>query len=117
MHKNTSFDSDSDKNKDSVQRTKIYIDINPEEVRTINKLLTGHDLSPFLLAKMKLVESGLCQICQTQNTGRHMVFTCKKYETNRRDITFDRLKERWKQKSGYEIKKITTFMKENQIEI
>ena len=32
------------------------IDINPEEVRTINKLLTGHDLSPFWLVKMKLVE-------------------------------------------------------------
>ena len=66
---------------------------------------------------MRIKEIGDCQICQEPDTGRHIIFKCKKYENNRNEISFEKLKEKWKDKAGTEIKKIWKFMKDNEIEI
>ncbi|XP_055590034.1 uncharacterized protein LOC129742196 [Uranotaenia lowii] len=54
-------------------------DLDGEEIRTLNRVLAGHDYSEYWLAKMKLVVNEDCEMCQEKNTTEHCLLKCMKY--------------------------------------
>ncbi|XP_055605902.1 uncharacterized protein LOC129754064 [Uranotaenia lowii] len=42
------------------------------EVRTLNRLLSGHDYSNFWLNKMKITEEGTCETCNVADNSDHI---------------------------------------------
>lgn len=64
-------------------------DLNNREVRTLNRLMTGHNYSKFWLAKMRIEDDDECEICQEIETAEHIVLHCNKYTTIRSKYSFD----------------------------
>jgi hypothetical protein len=54
--------------------------------RLLNRMLTGHDFSPYWLSVMgKEGYEGRCDRCDKENTSRHILFECGKWlETRER---------------------------------
>lgn len=49
------------------------------EQRKLNRLVSGHDFSSYWLAKMRIKESPLCDVCGVDETTQHIVTECVKY--------------------------------------
>ena len=55
----------------------------PRDIKTLNRLIAGHDYSNFWLNKMKLTDNGTCNTCHEPDIGTHRVFKCHKYSAER----------------------------------
>ncbi|XP_062534426.1 uncharacterized protein LOC134203578 [Armigeres subalbatus] len=49
------------------------------EVRTLNRLIAGHDYSPYWLSIMHIKDEMYCELCQTPNTSEHIILNCIKH--------------------------------------
>lgn len=63
--------------------------LNNIEVRTINRLLSGHDYSNYWLNKMKIRPDCICDICDVLDNSEHVIFFCVKYTITRQKYKLD----------------------------
>lgn len=87
-------------------------------VKTLNRLIAGHDYGNFWLHKMKLAPNGNCELCDVPDTASHKVFFCRKYNLNRernRDIQLDKFIKFWKNKKQCKMKAVYDFIVANRI--
>ena len=54
-------------------------------IKTLNRLIAGHDYGNFWLHKVKLIDRGTCVICNVEDTASHRVFYCHKFDMERKD--------------------------------
>lgn len=59
------------------------------EIRTLNRLLSGHDYSKYWLHKMKLEDDNFCDVCDVLENSDHVVFFCAKYAEKREQYHLD----------------------------
>ncbi|XP_055614272.1 uncharacterized protein LOC129760641 [Uranotaenia lowii] len=59
------------------------------EIRLINRLMTGHDYSKYWLGIMKMADDGECDICQAPETAEHAIIFCPKYNDLRSKYSFE----------------------------
>lgn len=64
--------------------------INGPNLRTMNRLLCGHDYSGYWLGVMKIKDSSLCDVCAVDNTASHIILECTKFLVIRTKYKFDR---------------------------
>lgn len=75
----------------TVNKEAWYFDkgLSNQNVRLLNRLITGHDWSKYWRAKMKLVDSELCEICDEPENGEHVVLHCVRFGIVRSKYSFD----------------------------
>lgn len=66
------------------------LELNNTEIRTLNRLLSGHDFSRYWLYKMKLADDCICTICDVIDNAEHTLFFCVKYAVTRTKYNLDR---------------------------
>ncbi|XP_036317800.1 uncharacterized protein LOC118732796 [Rhagoletis pomonella] len=54
-----------------------------KEIKTINRLLTGHTYDKEYLNRIKIVDTNICDTCHVLDNYTHMIFACKRYDTIR----------------------------------
>lgn len=59
------------------------------EIRTVNRLLAGHDFSNYWLGIMKIVDSQLCDVCGVNDDAEHIILFCVKYHSKRLKYKFN----------------------------
>lgn len=64
--------------------------LSSEGIRTINRLLAGHDYSRYWLFKMKIESDCICEVCNSVENGEHILFFCVKYAETRRKFLLDK---------------------------
>lgn len=64
-------------------------DISGQDIRLLNRLMTGHNYSKFWLAKMKIVDNPECEWCEEDETAEHSIIFCSRYELERMQYSFD----------------------------
>ncbi|XP_055540165.1 uncharacterized protein LOC129726926 isoform X1 [Wyeomyia smithii] len=62
------------------------------ETRTLNRLTSGHDYSPYWLSIMKASENRFCTICDKPNTSEHIILQCTKHNSLRKQLNLDNYK-------------------------
>lgn len=67
------------------------LELKGRQVRLLNRLISGHDFSNYWLNKMKIVESGECDMCDESETAEHLILHCPKYGMLRSEYDFDGL--------------------------
>lgn len=65
------------------------LQLNNTEVRTLNRLLSGHDFSRYWLHKMKIEEDCICDVCDVLDNSDHVMFFCVKYAKEREKYQLD----------------------------
>jgi len=96
------------------------ININANEIKTMNRILTGHDFSKYWLKILKIEENDICDVCQVQETGKHQIFHCTKYNNERQkypNIQEDLFRKHWKNNDGKIIKEIIRFIQDTKISL
>ncbi|XP_062557306.1 uncharacterized protein LOC134222180 [Armigeres subalbatus] len=91
------------------------LELNNIEVRTLNRLLSGHDFSRFWLCKMKLEDDCICEICDTIEDAEHTIFFCVKYATTREKYGLDNfcnIYNVWNRKDVELLRNVVRFLKE-----
>ncbi|XP_035912511.1 uncharacterized protein LOC118512332 isoform X1 [Anopheles stephensi] len=92
--------------------------LSPRDIKIINRLIAGHDYSNYWLQKFKVIEDGICRTCNIPDTGRHRIFHCIRFETER---TKDKIPveeafiNSWKAKQTQVIQKVLNFIQANKI--
>lgn len=90
-------------------------------VRLLNRLITGHDWSKFWKAKMKLVDDELCELCNEPENGEHVVLHCVKFGMTRAKYSFDcrfrSLIDLFKSKNVDTLLDVCNFLKEIDMDI
>lgn len=104
---------------------KIQTGINPKswfhnlplsntETRTLNRLLAGHDFSPFWLSKMKIQDEMYCDFCDCLNTSEHIIFECIKHLIPRDSHNLDKfysIQQAFEDKNIETLKNVCKFLK------
>lgn len=62
--------------------------LDPGEVKSINRLMSGHTFGKMYLYKIGVLESILCDTCNVDDDSNHTIFACKKYDDLRRRYNF-----------------------------
>lgn len=62
--------------------------IKSRDLRCINRLMAGHDFSPYWLAVMNITDSGLCDVCGVDNTSEHIILHCVKFYDQQNKYNF-----------------------------
>ncbi|XP_073816372.1 uncharacterized protein [Musca autumnalis] len=57
--------------------------LHPDDQKVMNRILSNHTFSNSTLAKMKVVESGDCEVCNVEDSISHILFECTKHSTTR----------------------------------
>ncbi|XP_040159048.1 uncharacterized protein LOC120897917 [Anopheles arabiensis] len=89
-----------------------------KDIKTLNRLIAGHDYGNFWLHKMKLIDRGTCAICNVEDTASHRVFYCHKFDMERKDqlkINEQNFIKAWKTKDKKKMKMVIKFIKTNRI--
>ncbi|XP_017468976.1 PREDICTED: uncharacterized protein LOC108360978 [Rhagoletis zephyria] len=95
--------------------------LNAREIKTINRLLTGHTYDNVYLNRIRVVSTNICEECNIIDDYTHMIFACHKYSSirnkydavkNHNDCT-DILKKR----DPTTLKDLCNFIKEAELEI
>lgn len=85
------------------------------EVRLINRLMTGHDFSKFWLAKMKIADDPDCEICAEPETSEHIIMDCPRYGVSRSKFSYETkfatLNDLFKSRDQSYYKEIVEFVK------
>jgi hypothetical protein len=84
------------------------------DIKTINRLIAGHDLTPKYLKIMNLIESDLCEKCNVICDALHLLKDCTKY-TNRKFQINSNIQNLLKNASESELKDLCEFISANQI--
>lgn len=63
--------------------------LNNEQTRLLNRLLSGHNFSNYWKAKMKLVQDENCDLCDEPETSDHIILHCIKFGHIRMQYSFD----------------------------
>lgn len=90
------------------------------ETRTLNRLLAGHDYSPFWLSKMMIKDEMFCDLCDCLNTSEHIIFQCVKHVIPRDKHNLDpfySIQQAYDDKNVETLKNICNFLKEIKINI
>lgn len=85
------------------------------EVRTLNRLISGHDYSPYWLSIMKIDENPNCTTCGTLNTSEHIILHCSKTQERRTQLGLQKYKtirEVFESKHIDNLKNILTLLRE-----
>lgn len=85
------------------------------EIRTLNRVLSGHDYSKYYLNIFRIADDPLCDICGTIENAEHIILECVKYTTKRISYKFDKytnLIEILKLKDYSIYKEIVSFLNE-----
>jgi len=64
----------------------IWQSRNPKEGKIITRLRIGHAGLNFTLQRIGKHPTGLCNHCNTQETVKHILLECKRYEEERREL-------------------------------
>jgi ribonuclease HI len=86
------------------------------DIKTINRLIAGHDLTPKYLKIMKLIDSDLCEKCNVICDALHVLKDCTKY-TDRKFQINSNIQNLLKNASENELKNIWEFINANEIAI
>ncbi|XP_036340119.1 uncharacterized protein LOC118749423 [Rhagoletis pomonella] len=62
---------------------KLVPNIEAKQIKQINRILSGHAFCRHTLAKFKVVDDPLCEICNTEETPEHIILKCNKYDNIR----------------------------------
>ncbi|XP_062542195.1 uncharacterized protein LOC134210183 [Armigeres subalbatus] len=60
-----------------------------QEVRLLNRLMTGHTYARNWLAKMKIIDDGDCELCDEEETSEHTILFCPDSATSEPDIVLN----------------------------
>ncbi|XP_029717331.2 uncharacterized protein LOC115260553 [Aedes albopictus] len=85
------------------------------EVRTLNRLFAGHDYSNYWLSKMKIVNDGICDICDTVDNSEHVIFFCVKHALTRQKYNLDQycnMYQIYEKKDLSFLQNVTNFLRE-----
>lgn len=89
--------------------------LNKDEVRTLNRILAGHDYSKYWLHKMKIEEDECCYLCQEPETAEHLILHCPRFNNSRASFSFDgmflNLIDLLKKKDVTLLKEVVQFVK------
>lgn len=91
------------------------LDLNNKEVRTLNRLLSGHDFSRYWLFKMKLADDCICESCDVTEDAEHIIFYCVKYAATRNKYGLDNfcnIYNVWDRKNIDLLRDVVSFLKE-----
>lgn len=91
------------------------LDLDNKQIRTLNRLLSGHDFSRFWLHKMKLADDCICESCDTIDNAEHMLFFCVKYAVTRSKYELDKFSniyQIWNQNNTSILRNVVNFLKE-----
>lgn len=95
---------------------KIYENLNGADIKIINRILSGHDLSPASRKKFNSENSDQCDLCNKMCDANHIIFECKKYK--RKFKTTEKNVIEWiKKAKKYEIREIINFIIDNDIKL
>lgn len=89
--------------------------LNNIEVRTLNRLLAGHDYSNYWLSKMKIKDDCICDICDVVDNSEHVIFYCVKYALTRQKYNLDQycnIHQLYEKKDLTLLKNVTNFLRE-----
>ncbi|KXJ72086.1 hypothetical protein RP20_CCG018980 [Aedes albopictus] len=91
------------------------------DIRLLNRIMTGHNYAKSWLARMKIVESGDCELCAEEETAEHSILTCPRYNSIRARYSFgngySELVEVFKTKSMELYKELVDFVKECKLDL
>lgn len=83
--------------------------------------MTGHDFSKFWLAKMKLVETDECELCEEPETADHLIMHCPKHGILRSkfdfELQFHSLHELLKSKNVEVFRELTSFIRQAKLNL
>lgn len=100
---------------------KKYRSLSGREIKLLNRMLCGHDYSAKYLKMWKKVESNMCGECEEVNEAKHIILKCKKYENQRQKLEFinkyNSVQDLIKKESEKNLKRLTDFIFENNIEL
>lgn len=85
------------------------------EVRTLNRIFSGHDYSRYGLYKIRIENDCLCDICEEIEDAKHLILFCVKYLIPREKYELDRfntLDEIYATKDVNILRNVTRFLKE-----
>lgn len=94
-------------------------EISGRDLRLLNRLITGHDYSKFWLARMRLADDPMCDICEEPETSEHVILHCPLYNISRIKYSFDNkyrtLSDAFNTRNIDEFKDIVRFVRENKL--
>ncbi|XP_055590205.1 uncharacterized protein LOC129742338 [Uranotaenia lowii] len=92
-----------------------------KQVRTLNRIMAGHNYSKYWLAKMKIIDDARCDTCQENETAEHIILYCPNYLQIRKNYTFENkyasLTELLQTNDIEVFKEVTNFLTEIKAEI
>lgn len=94
--------------------------LNNSETRTLNRLLAGHDFSPYWLSKLKIKDDLYCDYCDCLNTSEHIIFECVKHLLPRDKHNLDKfysIQQAFEDKNVDTLKNICKFLKDIKLNI
>lgn len=92
-----------------------------EQTRLLNRLISGHNLSNYWKAKMKIIQDENCDLCDEPDTSDHVILHCLKYGRIRAQYSFDckyhKLIDLFKTKNLDLFIEVTSFLKHIKVEL
>lgn len=89
------------------------------DIRLLNRLITGHDYSKAWLARMRLADDPLCDLCLEPETSEHVILHCPQFGMRRMKYSFDNkfrtLSEAFSTRDIEVYKEIVRFVRENKL--
>jgi ribonuclease HI len=86
------------------------------EIKILNRIISGHDLTP---ASRKFIinrESDQCEMCKELNDAKHQIFICKKFPIRKFQISTNVIE--WiRDAKRSDVKEVVEFIKKNQLDI
>lgn len=90
-----------------------------KDIRLLNRLITGHDYSKAWLARMRLADDPLCDLCLEPETSEHVILHCPQFGIGRMKYGFDNkfrtLPEAFNTRDIEVYKEIVQFVRENKL--
>ncbi|XP_055585795.1 uncharacterized protein LOC129738584 isoform X1 [Uranotaenia lowii] len=66
------------------------VEFNNFQIRTLNRLISGHDYSPYYLGLMRIRDTKLCELCNTNFTTEHALLNCIQFNHIRNHYDWNR---------------------------
>lgn len=96
---------------------KYKCEFNGSEIKMLNRIISGHDLSPSCKKLFNSEENEICEVCNVKCDSSHLILECKKYKNRVFDTTEKNVIEWIKNANGKQIKSMMEFIKMNEINI
>lgn len=93
----------------------------PENIKIVNRLLTGHTYTKKYFHRIGIADSNLCETCNEIEDEKHIIFFCKKHQNHRNDFDlfkkFNNLPEILMSKNQQNIDELINFIALCKIEV